>query len=142
MIKGATALALCAVLLSAGTSAWGVGAIAVGASTNIVADGLAIGYANDEANAETANALALKNCRSFPEAPQRTRDLCRVVHTFQRQCVSVALDPKDGTPGWGWAVAATSREADEQSMRMCRSTAGRDREGFCEVVRSQCDVKP
>ena len=141
MKKTTAAWVLCSALCTSG-AAWGVGAIAVGASANIVADGLAIGYANDEPNADTANALALKNCRSFPDAPQRTRDLCRVVHTFQRQCVSVALDPKDGTPGWGWAVAATSREADEQSMRMCRSTAGREREGFCEVMRSQCDVKP
>lgn len=129
-------------MTTASTAAFAVGAIAIGVPANVVADGLAIGIAYGQPSPDAASALALKNCRSFQDAPESTRNLCRIVHTFRKQCVSVSLDPKAGTPGWGWAVAASERDADEQSMRMCRSTAGSDRERYCEVTRTQCDVGP
>lgn len=31
---------------------------------------------------------------------------CKVVAEFRDKCVAIADDPKDGTTGFGWAIAA------------------------------------
>ena len=133
---------VCLGLLSMANAAWGFGAIAVGLPASVVEDGLAIGVSYSEDTADAAHVIALKRCQDFLDAPVRTRNLCRTLETFTNQCVSVALDPDAGTPGWGWAIATDRRDAEEGALRMCRSTAGAQREGFCVTVNVRCDKTP
>ena len=57
---------------------------------------------------EAAQAEALKRCRGYRDAPQSTKDLCKVVETFSKTCLAVAWDPDNGTTGLiiGGAVGA------------------------------------
>jgi hypothetical protein len=50
-----------------------------------------------------------------------------------------ALDPKDGTPGAGWAIAATKALAEQRAMANCQITAGDSRRDFCRIEESKCD---
>jgi len=131
-------MAACAGLVFA-NAAWGFGAIAVGLPQSVTEDGLAIGISYGQESAEAASALAIKRCQDFKDAPLSTRNLCRTLETFTNQCVSVALDPEAGTPGWGWAIATSREDAEAGALRMCRSTAGAAREKFCEKVNLRCD---
>jgi len=62
-----------------------------------------------------------------------SKALCRVLATFANQCAAEAFDPKDGTPGFGWAIANTVAEAKRQAIGNCRDTAGPDRQDACVV---------
>jgi hypothetical protein len=53
--------------------------------------------------------------------------------TFSNQCAAEAIDPKDGTPGFGWAIADTPEQAKSQALANCRDTAGPDRQDACVV---------
>ena len=139
---GMRALFVCLGFMLTSNAVWGFGSIAVGAPARIEADGLAIGVSYGQETPQDAQALAIKRCKDFQDAPVETRDLCRVLETFSNQCVSVALDPKAGTPGWGWAVARESRDAEEGALRMCRSTAGQQRESYCATTNLRCDKTP
>jgi hypothetical protein len=126
-------------LVAESTSALAAGALAVGQTGNIRKDGLAIGFAVNRATKDRAEADALKQCLDFKAAPDRTRALCKIVQVYEKQCVAVALDPKNGTPGAGWAVMATKAEADNSAMGRCRDTAGKSRATFCAITVSRCD---
>jgi hypothetical protein len=52
--------------------------------------------------------------------------------------VAGALDPKNGTPGAGWALGDTQKQADDEALARCRNTAG-DRRDFCKVINQLCD---
>jgi uncharacterized protein DUF4189 len=127
------------VLLAESTSALAAGALAVGQTGNIRKDGLAIGFAVNRATKDRAEADALKQCLDFKAAPESTKARCKIVQIFEKQCLAVALDPKDGTPGAGWAVMATKTEADNSAMGRCRDTAGKSRADFCAISVSRCD---
>jgi hypothetical protein len=62
-----------------------------------------------------------------------------VVTSFSNKCAAVALDPKDGTPGAGWATGDTQTDADEEALARCRSAAGTNRRDFCKVIDRLCD---
>jgi len=64
-----------------------------------------------------------------------------VVQTFRNQCFAVAMDPKDATPGAGWAVADDKESAARAALAKCVATAGDDRRDACEVTHSGCDGK-
>jgi hypothetical protein len=51
----------------------------------------------------------------------------------------MALDPKDGTPGAGWALGDTQTQADDEALARCRSTAGANRSDFCKIDNQNCD---
>jgi hypothetical protein len=130
------------------SQATAAGAIAIGIAPGGVARGYASGFRVNAADAETAKADALAQCKK-PQAnvsgtPADSGSLaaqakCEVVATFANQCYAQAVDPKDGTPGAGWAVADTQERANEQALARCRSTAGDDRKGYCKVFNSACD---
>jgi Domain of unknown function (DUF4189) len=80
---------------------------------------------------EDAKAKALGGCKS--NGSQTAKDLCSIVATFQNQCVAEALDPQDGTPGFGWAMADASEEAKRQALAKCRDTAGATRQDACII---------
>ena len=91
----------------------------------------ASGSAINSADAQTARSRALA-ARRGSTSSQELKDRCEVVATFSDKCFAIAMDPKDGTPGTGWAVADTQREADERAMQQCRATAD-DRAQFCLI---------
>ena len=83
------------------------GAIALGLPDDVARDGAAAGWAVGQPAGKAAD-RALQQCRTRPDVPQATRDLCRVIRVFTDACVAVALDPEDSTPGFGWAVALSA----------------------------------
>ncbi len=133
----AAALICCAGLLPGRSSA--DGALAVGLPADVAKQGLAMGYALNYATSEKAQELALKRCREFQDAPQATRDLCKIVEKFSKRCLAVALDPQFGTTGIGWSVSKNQEVAEDLAMEKCGETAGRKRREFCRVTLTSCD---
>ena len=83
-------------------------------AADVVKQGFAYGYVTDYANPDEADAQALKKCRDT--TIEGVRPLCTVIQDFKNQCVAVAMDPQAGTPGVGWAVAASSHTAEAQAL--------------------------
>lgn len=108
------------------------GALAVGRTGNVAADGVAIGGSFDKATRAEAIAAALEDCINSPTSRNRWR--CKIVSTFTGQCYAVVFDPETGTPGAGWAVAPTLATARKQAMANCQATAEKDRSKFCRIT--------
>jgi hypothetical protein len=114
------------------------GALAVGMPANVAREGFAYGSALDSTSMDAARTAAIDGCRgALGNASAELRKLCKVVATFRNQCFAVAMDPKDGTPGVGWAIAENQQMADRQAIAQCRTTAGTSRREFCTL-----DVQP
>jgi hypothetical protein len=107
------------------------GAVALGLPSDVARDGASIFTQVDARTSEEAKTGALAGCKS--NGSQIARDLCKIVATFQNQCVAEALDPENGTPGFGWAMAQTGSEAKSQALANCRDTAGPTRQDACVV---------
>lgn len=116
-------------------------ALAVGLPPDVAKQGIAMGYALNHATREAAQAEALRRCREFRDAPQATRDLCKIVENFRDRCVAIALDPEAGTTGLGWSVAKKQEMAEEIAMDKCVDTAGKKRRDFCRITFTRCDRK-
>jgi uncharacterized protein DUF4189 len=133
---------MCAVVmtaaLAASSPAGADGAIAVGSTANVVKDGIAVGTSSNYESASAALEAALKRCRSFKPAPKAATQ-CRSVGTFKNECYAISFDPKEGTPGAGWAIAPTKELAEERALGFCQVTAGEDRRDFCKIEESKCD---
>jgi hypothetical protein len=125
------------------------GAIAEGIAPGGVAQGYRISIRVNRPNADEARADALAGCRKgsenavsgqpADEGSARARARCEVVTTFSNKCAAAAFDPKDGTSGVGWATGDTQKQADQEALARCRSTAGDDRRDFCKVANRLCD---
>ena len=133
--SGALFAAAC---LLTSTSAIAEGALAVGWTGDVAKDGLAVGTAINYATREAAIATAIEYCRKYDQAP-RAKVHCKLVATFRRECYAVAYDPKAGTPGAGWAVAADKATAEERAIAICEASAGTDRQGTCRTEEAKCD---
>lgn len=116
------------------------GALAIGLPSDVARDGVAFGWAVRLPRAE-AERVALEQCRAAQGVPDSARSLCRIFESFSGSCVAVALDPEDGTPGFGWAIAPTKPDAEAQAMGDCLRTAGPARQSFCAVSVSDCDAR-
>ena len=116
-------------------------ALAVGLPADVAKQGVAMGYALNYANKEEAQAEALKRCRAFRDAPQATRDICKIVENFRDRCMAIALDPDTGTTGLGWSVSKKQEQAEELAMERCADTAGKKRRDFCRITFTRCDKK-
>jgi hypothetical protein len=124
------------------------GAIAEGIAPGGVAKGYGISIRTDRPNRDAAQADALAGCRKGPEktaagaaldaGQAKARARCEIVSTFSNKCAAVAIDPKDGTPGAGWATGDTQKDADQEALGRCRTAAGARRE-FCKVIDQLCD---
>ena len=102
-------------------------------AADISKDGVAIfTYVRGE-NSSIAKEKALAGCKALPNASSTSKALCKIVATFEDQCVAEALDPQDGTPGFGWAMARNSKQAKEQALSNRRDTAGPTRKDACVV---------
>jgi hypothetical protein len=116
------------------------GALAVGEPADVAAEGFAYGFALDQPSTEKAGADALRDCRApTPGIDPRAQAVCTVVQAFKNQCFAVAMDPKDATPGVGWAVEGDKESAARAALAKCVATAGADRRDACEVTHSGCD---
>src|SRR6185437_5455137 len=116
------------------------GAIAVGQPKDVAKEGYAYAYSTGKADMPTARTEALDACRKpgNGKSPQG-RKLCKVVGTFTNECIAVAMDPKAGTPGVGWAIGGTLQLAEAQAVTRCKATAGAGRGEYCKIDNSRCD---
>ena len=130
------ALALAAML--ANSPARADGALAVGSTSDVTKDGIAVGTAINSKTADEAVEAAVQRCRNFKPAPKAAA-LCQSVGTFRGECYAVSFDPKPGTPGAGWAIAATKEVAEQRALTNCKITAGASRAEFCKIEESKCD---
>jgi hypothetical protein len=131
-------LLLAAAMEGAGRAA-AEGALAVGLPADVAKAGLAVGWAVNHASREAAQSEALRRCREAREPPQATRDLCRIVESFDDECVAVALDPDAGTTGVGWAVAKTKDAAEASALEDCRQDSDGKRRAACRIALARCD---
>lgn len=115
-------------------------AFAAGIPDDVAAQGVALGTGYNYSTREGAEERELQECRAQQDAPQSTRDLCKIVDHFDNRCIAISLDPKAGTPGFGWAVVDTEDASNDQSLAMCRQSAGSDRAPYCVVTLSECDT--
>ena len=138
-IVRATAIGGAMLFVVSANDACAYGAIAIGTTGDIAKGGLAVGRSRNDPTQELANAKALKACRDFRGAPQSTRDRCRIISTYSNECAATAMDPKAGTPGFGYAVAANSKIAGQRAMDACKATAGEGREQYCALDEMVCD---
>jgi hypothetical protein len=116
------------------------GALAIGLPANVSKDGFAYAYHIGKDSAEESRRPALKTCREpSPVKSAAARALCAVIASFHDQCVAVAEDPQAGTPGVGWAIADSLRDAESEALAKCEATAGPGRRAACLVDHSQCD---
>jgi hypothetical protein len=135
MIKIGCAVAL---VVMAGAAARADGALAVGSTADVAKDGIAIGTSINYKTPEAADKAALERCHDYKPAPKAAAQ-CRSVGTFKGECYAISFDPKDGTPGAGWAIAATKALAEQRAMANCQITAGDGRRDFCRIEESKCD---
>jgi hypothetical protein len=143
MFKRSTVVLLTAVCGAFFVAAWchgaaAEGAMALGVTGNVAKDGYAIGINVNSSSEAEARDSALKYCQSHGSDVARAK--CGIFATFHDQCAAEAEDPKAGTPGAGWAIAADKAVAEKMAMTNCLATAG-DRGSFCKVVTSVCDGK-
>jgi len=143
MLKRSIAVSLTAVCCALSVAAWchgaaAEGAMALGVTGNITKDGYALGININSGSEAEARDAALKYCQSHGSDVARAK--CEIFATFRDQCAAEAEDPKPGTPGAGWAIAADKAAAEKMAMTNCLATAG-DRGSFCKVVTSVCDGK-
>jgi len=110
------------------------GALAIGLPADVARVGFAAGHATNAADMNDARQRAIDGCHKSMNASDAARKLCKVVATFHDSCFAVAIDPKSGTPGVGWAIAENLELADKQAIEQCRTTAGPARRDFCVIL--------
>jgi hypothetical protein len=137
LLRTIATMSCCSVLFVSAASA--EGALVIAAPANIAEDGYSSGISYNYRTEAEAEARALRECRNSKDAPPSTRKLCQLVRRFVDQCAVVALDPQEGTPGAGWAVAPTLALARNEALRACNATAGSNRQGRCEISVEGCD---
>ena len=129
IILGIIALAT----LSAGASpGMAAGAVAAGVPSDVAKQGISLWTQVNERSTAEARQKALAGCKSV--GSDASKALCQIAATFSNQCVAEALDPQDGTPGYGWAIASNSTDAKAQALANCRATAGPTRQDACIVA--------
>lgn len=114
-------------------------AFAAGIPDDVAKDGVALGEGHGFSTRAEAENQALYKCRENQDSTDAVHALCKIIDHFDNRCLATALDPKAGTPGWGWAIANTKNDANDQALSMCRQSAGPDRAPYCVVTQSSCD---
>jgi Domain of unknown function (DUF4189) len=114
-------------------------ALAVGQPADVAKQGIAMGWAVDYPSKAAAEAEALARCRSFKDALQAARDLCRIVESVRDTCLAVALDPDRGTAGVGWGVHKNREWAEDAAMDKCAEASSPRRRASCRVSLVRCD---
>jgi hypothetical protein len=115
------------------------GAVAIGVPSSVAKEGVAQGYSIRAKTPEDARRVAMGYCGDAAKSSKTAAGLCKVVTVFQDLCVALALDPKPGTPGYGWGLGADKAAAEKAALTMCFDTAGADRRQYCRSTASDCD---
>ncbi len=116
------------------------GVLAVGITSDVARDGFVIGYSVNKATLDEARDRAMSSCRNARAAnTEAAKKECKVVAEFRDECVAIADDPKDGTTGFGWAVAASRADAVGQALDICRKASSTARASFCRLAHASCD---
>ena len=139
VLPGIIGLALVMGAQLAANTALAEGAVVLARPPDIAKDAVAIGISSNYDDNDLAHEAALEKCRANKDAPQRTKALCVLITYFKNQCVAVAIDRGAGTPGFGWSIGVTKASAQKEAMAVCKATAGKSREKFCEHSISYCD---
>jgi len=108
------------------------GAVALGLPSDVAKLGVSVGNWVGAATMNEAKSKAIEKCKTGPNAAPQVISLCKVVATFKNQCVALAIDPRTGTPGFGWAIADTSQAAAQQAMANCQDSDGPAFKGGCQ----------
>jgi hypothetical protein len=137
-MTGRIILTAAAFLIAGAAAAAAHGSLAVGVPADVAAGGVAIGVSFGVGSAAEAQREAVQYCRSSEGVPASTVSLCKVVHTFNNACVSIAMDRQAGTAGFGWGAGGNSTESGWAALEKCRAAAGA-RASACRVVDSTCD---
>lgn len=122
------------------TTAYAKGSLAVGAPENIAKDGVAVSAQAGFDSRALADDAAINKCRTFTGVSSQVTALCKVVATFDGQCVATAIDPANGTPGFGWGIGSSIPEAEEKALAACEESSPPERAGSCRVDERLCDV--
>jgi hypothetical protein len=123
-------IAVLAFVIPEGSGCMAAGAIALGLPSSVAKQGVSMGFSTKRPIDE-AKTVALTECRN--SGSSISKSLCKIVGTFNNQCVALAIDPKPDTPGFGWAIADSLQDAKDQALANCRDTAGRGRQDACIV---------
>jgi hypothetical protein len=108
-------------LIIAIATAQAAGALAVGVCG-------AYGYGFDYSKETEARAAAMSKCAG---------GTCKIVGTVRRGCAAMAIDGKNPSGSFGWAINSRLGKAENAWMRRCSEFGGRD-----FVVRAwACDEK-
>ncbi len=120
------------------------GAIAIGGNTADTAKyGIAVGYAVNQSSKDEAVAQAIAQCKTYPSNnPAETTAHCELTASFDHEWLAISLDPKNGTPGFGWSVDSHKKSAERNAMSQCRASSPNERKKFCVISLSKRDQKP
>src|SRR5256885_885179 len=114
-LAGMAALTAASLSIVAATGANAAGALAIGYPESVSKAGFAYGFAYNNKTTGEARDAALEACRTTQAAPASAKSLCTIVGTFRGECVAIAMDPKAGTPGVGFAIAANKDVAEARA---------------------------
>jgi hypothetical protein len=126
-----TALMTLMTLTAMPSAAYADAAVAIGLPSDVATQGISMFVYVNASSSQEAKSRAVAGCKTV--GSDASKALCRVLATFRDRCAAQAFDPKDGTPGFGWAIAATLEEAKRQALANCRDTAGPDRQDACII---------
>ncbi len=133
-------LALLVGLIAVMPPARAEGVLAVGITKDVAKDGFVLGYSVEKKTLEEARERAMSSCRNARvENAEAAKKECRIVAEFRDKCVAIADDPKMGTTGFGWAVAASREDAVSQALEMCKKASSSARASYCRPAHASCD---
>ena len=108
------------------------GAYAVAIPEGGLRDGFAYGLSTNYRTREEAEQGAIAECRKQAIRFDVPESRCKVIETFQKQCLSIAFDRKDR---WvGWAIAASREQAAADAIKKCSEGAKN-----CATSNTDCD---
>lgn len=134
------ASALFVAIVGSTHSASADGLLAIGITDDPGRDGFVYAFKVDQRMSDELRARILEECRSAKiENTENARKACRIVGEFRNKCFAFAFDPKVGTPGVGWSIAATKAAAEDQAISKCKALSSNERANACAVEKSACD---
>lgn len=135
-----TALFYAAAATTSAYSAYAKATLAAAIPADIAKDGVATGMSSGFPSRALADKDAVDRCLGYRGVGEKVLSLCKVVATFDGQCVAIAIDPAAGTPGFGWGIGDGIPEAEEKALAACRDSSPADRKSFCRVEERKCDT--
>ena len=114
------------------------GAIAIGQTDTIAADGLAFGAHYNDFDPGRVVGQTMAECALSPVS-DNARKACKIIGTFHDRCFSLAQDAKLDPHGVGLSFAENRKAADALALDQCRGMAGAANAKTCAVLRNGCD---